>query len=94
MKKNLEERLRAHPDLYARISQLIGVVENTGGDVVKADEAERRVIEEIRRLGQEALQGWAERRAASVERAAQADAQLQRKEKKDSPGTPASEPSR
>lgn len=94
MKKSLEERLREHPDLYARISQLIDVVENAGGDVVKADEAERRVIEEIRRLGQEALQGWAERRAASVERAAEADPQLQRKEKKDSLGTPVSERSR
>ena len=94
MKKSLEERLREHPDLYGRISQLIDVVENTGGDVVKADEAERRVIEEIRRLGQEALQGWAEQRQASVERAAEADTQLQRKEKKDLLGTPASERSR
>ena len=94
MKKSLEERLREHPHLYARISQLIDVVENAQGDVVKADEAERRVIEELRRLGQEAIQGWAERRQETVERAAEADAQLQRKEKKDSLGRPASEPSR
>lgn len=33
MKKNLEERWRAHPGLYERINRLLGVVENAAGDV-------------------------------------------------------------
>ena len=65
------------------------VVENAAGDVVKADEAEQRVIEELRQLGQQALQSWAERKQVCVERAADADPQLARKEKKLSTGEPA-----
>jgi hypothetical protein len=92
MRKSLEERLRAHPALYARISQLLEVVENAAGDVAKADEAERRVMEELRRMGQEALQSWAERQQVVLEQAAEADSQLTRKEKKESTGTPVSGP--
>jgi hypothetical protein len=58
-KRSLEERLSTHPHLRERIEQLLGIVEDAAGDIDKADEAERRVIEELRRLGQEALHGWA-----------------------------------
>lgn len=84
--KSLEERLREHPHLYERISRLLEVVENTDGDVVKADEAEQRVLEELRKMGQEALQSWADRKQERVEQAAEADPTLQRKEKKASTG--------
>lgn len=82
MKQSLEERLRAHPVLYTRIEQLLGVVENAAGDVAQAAEAERQVIAELRQLGQEALQSWAARRQQAVELAAEADPALMRKEKK------------
>jgi hypothetical protein len=55
----LEARLNAHPHLKARIEELLGIVENAEGDVQKADEAERRVIEELRHLGHELLTDWA-----------------------------------
>ena len=84
--KSLEERLREHPHLYERISRLLEVVENASGDVVKADEAEQRVLEELRKMGQEALQSWADRKNERIERAADADPTLQRKEKKASTG--------
>ena len=87
--KTLEERLREYPDLYGRISELVAVVENAAGDVVKADEAEERVIAELRQLGQSALQNWAIRKQALVEQAVEADPQLVRKEKKRSSGRPA-----
>jgi len=87
--KSLEARLREYPDLYERISELVAVVENAAGDVVKADEAEQRVIEELRQIGQSALQNWAERKQALVEQAAETDPQLVRKEKKVSSGRPA-----
>lgn len=58
-KDSLEKRLNAHPHLRERIEQLLGIVEDAAGDLDKADEAERRVIEELRSLGHEALQGWA-----------------------------------
>lgn len=60
-RKSLEERLAAHPRLRDRVERLVDVVENSGGDVVLADEAERRVIAEVRQLGLDVLQSWSER---------------------------------
>lgn len=51
-------RLNQHPRLRARIERLVDLVEDAGDDLRTADEAERRVIEEVRRLGQEVLEDW------------------------------------
>ena len=59
----LAARLDRHPELHARLERLLDLVENTGGDLKRADEAERRAIEELRVMGQEILRGWAQRRA-------------------------------
>lgn len=56
---SLDKRLRKHPHLKNRIEQLIKIVENADGDLEKADEAEKRVIEELRRMGNEVLHDWA-----------------------------------
>lgn len=58
-KSSLEARLEAHPHLKGRIEDILGIVEDAEGDVQKADEAERRVIEELRQLGHELLTDWA-----------------------------------
>jgi len=68
-KQTLEERLTHHPELKSKIESLLSVVENAAGDIELADEAERQVTEEIRAIGQAALQGWAER----TNKSAQAD---------------------
>ncbi len=56
---NLEARLNRHPELRDKIVALLSVVENAEGDIVKANAAEERVVEEIRQIGQTALQAWA-----------------------------------
>ena len=53
-------RLNQHPQLRERMETLLNVVENVAGDWTKADAAEQSVSEELRKLGNEALQGWAE----------------------------------
>jgi G:T-mismatch repair DNA endonuclease (very short patch repair protein) len=58
-KHTLEERLQAHPRLRDRFHQILSIAEDAEGKVDKADEAEERVIEELRKLGQEVLQDWA-----------------------------------
>jgi hypothetical protein len=78
----LEERLREYPELRARFEEMLAIVENADGDIVKADEAEERVIEELRQLGQSALQGWAERKQRHVQRASEQQAGVSRKVKK------------
>ena len=60
----LLDRMNRNSLLKARMENLLSVVENAGDDIVKADDAERRVIEELRQMGNEALTGWAEKRIA------------------------------
>jgi hypothetical protein len=56
---SLEERLNAHPQLRGRMESLLAIVEGGNEEVKQADEAERRVIEALRRLGNEVLRSWA-----------------------------------
>ncbi len=58
--ETIEERLGRHPEPKARIGSLSDTIENVGNDAEKADAAEQRVIREVRCIGHEALQGWAE----------------------------------
>ena len=93
--ESLEERLNHHPDLKTKIATLLSVVENAEGNLVKANEAEQRVIEEIQQLGRSALQGWATRQnQAQHDELVNTHPHAQRSRKKDSIGTPASESSK
>jgi hypothetical protein len=84
--RSLEERLRDHPELRAKMESLLAVVENAAGDVEKAAEAERRVTEELRQMGHEALQAWARGQAERKEQDVAHQPGVQRKEKKTSIG--------
>jgi hypothetical protein len=90
-RKSLEERLREYPKVRTRIEQMLDVMENVAGDVVKADEAEQRLIEELRKMGQEALQAWADSQQQELERYWDEREGVSRKDKKNSTGTRASE---
>ena len=56
---DLSTRLEKHPQLRARVGQLLDLCEDCAGDLRKADEAEQRVIEQLRALGHEVLEDWA-----------------------------------
>lgn len=90
-RKSMEERLREHPQLKERVERMLDVLENVDGDVVKADEAEERFIEELRKMGQEALQGWAENQQEQLDRYWSEREGVSRKSKKNSTGTRGSE---
>ncbi len=53
---NIEERLNRYPVLKSRVGSLLNIVENSSE---KADDAEFRVIDELRRMGNEILHDWA-----------------------------------
>jgi hypothetical protein len=74
--------LNANPQIKHRIASLLAVVEDAAGDLKEADAAETRMIEEIRRLGQEALQAWAERQVERSEQELRRGGQVQREGKK------------
>ena len=90
----LLELLNRHPGLKQRVRALADIAEDADGDLARADEAERRVIEEVRRIGQETLHSWAEGRIARGEEERLQAEGIRRAGKKNSAGTPRSEPLR
>jgi len=62
IKKNLEDRLK-EAGLHERIESLLSAVEDANGDLEKADAAEYRFIEEVRKIGNEAMHAWANAQA-------------------------------
>ena len=82
---SLDERLSTYPQLKERVEALLAIVEESTADVQQADEAERRVITEVRRLGNEALCSWAARQER-VQRTAMSQRGAGRAGKKNSTG--------
>lgn len=83
------DRLRRYPELQAEFEAILDIVDNSSGDVVKADDAEELVADRLQRLGQQAIEGWALRKHQKIESECDARSDLTRKEKKSSTGTPA-----
>ena len=88
----LEKRLSRYPSLKNRIELIINIVEDSAGDCQKANEAEIRVIEELRQMGSEALHCWSEHKMAqTTEDFDKAHSTAVKSGKKNSGGTPPSE---
>ena len=78
--------LEKHPDLRDRFASIVGIVENSEGNLKEADTAEERILEEMRHLGREAMQGWAERQVEVTEQEIRQQPQMHRQGKKNSAG--------
>lgn len=88
--EELLKRLSRHPVIRERIASLLDVVEDEGDDLKRADDAEDRVVEEVRRMGQEALQAWAQRQLEQTEEDVRRSGRAHSDGKKNSAGTPPS----
>ena len=84
--KELLNQLNSRPDLKKRVKSIVSIASDDGEGIVKADEAENRVIEEVRRLGNEVLTEWAETRNEKSEAYLPADSDINRSGKKKSVG--------
>ena len=84
--RNLVERLKEYPELKAKIEAMLAIIENAGGDVEKAAEAEQRILEEMRPMGNEGLHSWARRQQQKKEDEYNALPGVNRKRKKNSTG--------
>ena len=94
-KEDLESKLNRHPHLRARIEGLLDIIDNAGDDLEKASAAEQRVLEELRKMGSEALHCWAENQERKkAEQLEQSNTEVNKREKKTSTGTRALEKSR
>lgn len=58
----ITERLINYPDFVDIVDELLNIMENTDGDCIKANDAERRVIAEVQKIGQNTLTQWAQNR--------------------------------
>ena len=70
---------------------IAAAVENADGDLMEADAAEERLVEEMRDLGRAALQGWARRRIDATEQEIRQRPLMRRQGKKNCAGTRNSE---
>src|SRR5271168_1321698 len=59
--------LEAHPGLRDRFVSIAMAVANSEGNLKEADAIEERIVEEMRLLGREAMQGWAENEVEATE---------------------------
>jgi hypothetical protein len=57
--RQLIEQLREHPDLMERFQTILEITANQEGPLKSADEVEGLLIEEMRRLGNLTMAGWA-----------------------------------
>ena len=91
---SLDARLKTYPEVRAKIETMLSLIENADGAVENAAVAEQRVIDALRDLGHDVLQGWAHRQQEHKAAECHATPGVNRKEKKRSTGTRGSAPSR
>lgn len=82
----LAERLNRHPEFREKVEELLDIMDNKSGNANKADDAEDLIWEELRQIGQRALQEWAERKHERVVSESDNRQELTKKEKKGSTG--------
>jgi hypothetical protein len=87
--------LVAHLPLYQRVAAIVDIVEREVASGCTADQAEAKVRDQLRALGQEALQLWADGTAEhAATQALASQAGLIKHRKKNSTGRPRSARSR
>lgn len=88
----LIKRLEKYPHLEARIEALLDVAENSSGKLDRADDAEEKLIVEVRKIGNELLTTWATNQEEKKHKAAKSKkSDLKLHSKKNSNGKPPSE---
>jgi len=85
--EELAERLNRHPEFRDKVEELLDIVDNKSGNANKADDAEDLIWEELREMGQRAMQDWAERKHERVVAESENRKELSKKEKRGSTGT-------
>lgn len=85
--ESLLKRLSEHPELRSRVESMLLVIEDEMGNLQEADAAEMRLIDEMRRMGQESLQAWAASQVCKSSEIAAQESRTWREGKKNSSGT-------
>lgn len=64
----LVEQLRQHPEMMARVQEIMALARNEDGPLKTADEVEELLIEQMRQLGNETMGQWASQAEERVSR--------------------------
>ncbi len=88
--EDIVRRLNEYPELRDRVAALLLMVQDEGGYLKRADDAELRLTQEMRRMGQEAMQAWAQQQVQRTEQELRAGGRAHREGKKNLAGTPPS----
>ena len=80
--------LRQHPRLRSRVAALLELAQGANPGLKRADDAEDWLIQEVRALGQETLQAWAQSQVQQTEEEVRHSGRAHRGGKKNSAGTP------
>jgi hypothetical protein len=83
----LAEQLNRHPEFRDKVKELLDIMDNKSGEANKADDAEDLIWEELREMGQRAMQDWAERKHERIVAESDTRRELSKREKKGSTGT-------
>jgi hypothetical protein len=76
------EQLRKHPELMERLEGIVELAEAEGEKLLTADEVEGRLIEEVRRLGNQTMRDWAARAEKRVGKEMEAMPEVRLRKKK------------
>lgn len=82
--------LREHPAIRERIATLLALVQGKGEGLRLADDVEGRLIQEMRGLGRDAMQSWAQEQVSETEEDVRRSGRAHREGKKNFTGTPSS----
>ena len=82
----LMELIKKYPQIGERIQSIINITENSSGKLDRADDAEEQVIIEMRMLGKEILQCWAETASQKKTEEISRNYHVTKHSKKNSPG--------
>ena len=79
----LIERLRQHPEMFARVQSILDLAHAAAGPLKSADEVEEWLIQELRPLGHATMSQWATQAEARVgDELQRQDASVRRRKKK------------
>ena len=71
-----------HPEIGRRFASMIDVMNNANGDMNLVDDADERMVEELRKLGKTAMTTWAEERVEAADKQAITGSDMRRERKK------------
>ena len=74
--------LRGQPRLRSRIAALLELAQGSNDELKRADDAEDWLVQEVRALGQETLQAWAQSRVEQSEEEVRQSGRAHRRGKK------------